>query len=122
MGGPSCGFAPVGARPPVTGMNDYIYVVRPARPGFAGGMTADEERVMDEHFAYLKAAQAAGILRLAGPCTDAAFGIVLFRAESEAAAQSFMAGDPAVRQGVMTAELHRFRVSLESGPGPADAS
>ena len=41
------------------------------------------------------------VVHLAGPATD------------ETVACSFMADDPAVRAGVMTAELHPFRVSLE---------
>ena len=93
----------------------FIYVIRPVRTGFAGGMTANEERLMDEHFDYLKSLLAAGALVMAGPCTDAAFGVVVFRAESEAAARTIMESDPAVRGGIATAELHPFRISLQSG-------
>jgi uncharacterized protein YciI len=92
----------------------FIYVIRPLRAGFAGGMSADGERLMDKHFDYLKALLAAGTLVMAGPCTDAAFGVVVFKAESEAAARAIMAGDPAVQGGIMQAELHPFRISLHS--------
>ena len=34
--------------------SSYIYLIRPKRPGFGAGMTSDEERVMDEHFEYLR--------------------------------------------------------------------
>jgi len=44
------------------------------------------------------------------------FGIVIFEVADETAARSFMADDPAVRAGVMIAELHPFRVSLEHLP------
>lgn len=70
---------------------------------------------MRAHFAYLKEALAGGILVLAGPCEDLAFGLVIFRADDEAAAREFMAADPAISEGIMTAELHPFRVSLIAG-------
>jgi uncharacterized protein len=41
---------------------------------------------------------------------------VIFEAADETVARSFMADDPAVRAGVMTAELHPFRVLLEHLP------
>lgn len=77
----------------------------------------DEQTIstMREHFAYLQEALAAGSLVLAGPCEDLAFGLVIFHAENEQAAQEFMEQDPAIREGIMTAELHPFRVSLITG-------
>ncbi len=41
---------------------------------------------------------------------------IRFRCDSEEAAAEFMRSDPAVQGGVMTAELHSFRVSLWAGP------
>lgn len=70
---------------------------------------------MGEHFAYLKELLAKGQLLMAGPCEDAAFGIVIFEADSAEAAEAIMRNDPAVAKGVMIAELHRFRVSLLRG-------
>ncbi len=90
----------------------FVYLIRPIRPGFAEGMTPPEEAVMDEHFAHLKRLLAEGRLVLAGPCLDTAFGIVILEAGSEAEAAELMSSDPAVRGGVMAAELHGFRVSL----------
>ena len=90
----------------------FVYVVRLVRPEAATDATAEEEAVLEQHFAYLQRALREGRLLLAGPCEDAAFGIVLFEASSEADAEAFMRGDPAVAQGVMRAELHAFRISL----------
>ena len=56
-----------------------------------------------------------GAMILAGPCEDLAFGLVIFQAEDDSAARAFMANDPAIRAGLMTAELHPFRVSLIAG-------
>lgn len=70
---------------------------------------------MGEHFAYLKELLSKGQLLMAGPCEDAAFGIVVFEAESAEAAETIMRSDPAVAKGVMIGELHPFRVSLLRG-------
>lgn len=90
----------------------FVYLLRPVRSGFGEAMTPREEAVSDEHFARLKRLLAEGRLVLAGPCLDGAFGIVILEANSEAEAAEIMRSDPAVRDGVMTAELHGFRVSL----------
>jgi uncharacterized protein YciI len=94
----------------------WIYVVHLTRPAAMASPTEDESAAIDHHFMRLQEACSAGTVRLAGPATDGAFGIVIFEAEDETAASTFMADDPAVRAGVMTAELHPFRVSLEHLP------
>jgi uncharacterized protein YciI len=86
--------------------------LRPVRPGFVEIMTPGEEAVVEEHFAHLQRLLAEGRLILAGPCLDGAFGVVILEATSEEEATTLMRADPAVREGVMTAELHAFRVSL----------
>jgi uncharacterized protein YciI len=93
----------------------FIYLLRPVRPGFVETMTPREEAVVEEHFAHLQRLLAEGRLILAGPCLDGTFGVVIFEATSEEEAASLMRADPAVRESVMTAELHAFRVSLRRG-------
>lgn len=95
--------------------NRYVYLIRAMRPAFRTEPTQEESTIMREHFAYLKSKFAAGELLLAGPCSDAAFGIVIFEAESEQAALEFMNNDPSVKQRVMGAELHEYRISLMKG-------
>ena len=100
----------------------FLYRIRPTRPDMlAGGPTEQEQRIVQAHFAYLQSLTAAGVVLVAGRTTteDAqAFGIVVFQAESQAAAERLMHGDPAVRDGVMSAELFPFRVALWSTRGP----
>lgn len=43
------------------------------------------------------------------------FGIVIFEADSEEEAKMIMDSDPAVLEGIMTAELHPYRVALMRG-------
>jgi uncharacterized protein YciI len=93
-------------------MTEYLYLIHPYRHGFFDAPTPEEEAIMDEHFTYLKTAADEGTVLLAGPCTDDTFGLVVFRAENEAAANAFMFADPSVKKNVMAAELHSMRVSI----------
>lgn len=93
-------------------MPEYLYLLHPYRHGFFEQPTPEEAAIMEEHFAYLQQAAAAGRLLLAGPCLDDTFGLVVFRAENDEAANAFMFADPSVRENVMAAELHPLRVSL----------
>ena len=93
-------------------MTEYLYLIHPYRHGFFDTPTPVEEAVLDEHFTYLKKAAESGTVLLAGPCTDDTFGLVVFRAENEAAANAFMFNDPSVKKNVMVAELHPIRISI----------
>ena len=93
-------------------MPTYIYIIHPYRHRFFDDPTPEEQTVMDEHFNYLKKAAAAGTVILAGPCTDDTFGLCVFRAANDDAANAFMFNDPSVKQNVMAAELHPIRVSV----------
>jgi len=90
---------------------EFIYVLKLARSRSKELSPADEA-VVEKHFDRLKKALADGKLIFAGPCEDKAFGVVVFRAQSSEDAEKFMKDDPAVEQGIMTAELHPFHVSL----------
>ncbi len=100
-------------------MNQFAYVLRPSRPKMlTEGPTEGEARLVGEHFAYLQGLLAAGSLRLAGRATDSGertFGIVIFEAGDSAAAAALMAADPAVKGGVMGAELFPFNIALMAG-------
>ncbi len=77
--------------------------------------TPEDKAAVDRHLANFKAAVQSGQLILAGRTResgDKTFGIAIFEAADEAAAQKFMETDPAVVAGVMTAELHPFAVVL----------
>lgn len=98
---------------------EFLYVLRPVRIGMVSdGPTAAEGVVLHSHFAYLECLTAAGVVTLAGRTLTQdphTFGIVVFRAASEEGAREVMENDPAVREGVMTAELYPFRVALLRG-------
>lgn len=75
-------------------------------------MSPKEEAIINAHFERLKKALGEENLILAGPSLDGEFGIIIFRAQSREQAEKFVNNDPAVNGGIMTAELHPFRVSL----------
>jgi uncharacterized protein YciI len=94
----------------------YLYKIQPVRPDMlTDGPTPEEERLADEHFEYLKGLAAQGVVILAGRTqnTDASsFGIIIFKAESDAAARALVANDPAVKHRVFRAELYPYRIAL----------
>lgn len=93
-------------------MPTFIYMLRTKGRNYIDEATPEEEARLSEHFEYLQRALEEGRLVLAGPCEDGEFGVVIFQAATDEAAVEFMQSDPAVRHGLMTAELHPFRVSL----------
>ena len=95
-------------------MPEYLYLIRPFREGFFQESTPEEDKTMEEHFQYLKQATEMGEVLLAGPCLDDTFGLIVFQAQDDAAARTFMHNDPSVKANVMLAELHPMRVSLRA--------
>ncbi|MCX5971392.1 MAG: YciI family protein [Coprothermobacterota bacterium] len=91
---------------------EFIYLLRLSRAEAFAAPTPEEEASIEAHFQHLQEAQRQGCLVLAGPCLDGAFGVVILHASSSEEACAFMESDPAVRDGVMKAELHPFHVSL----------
>ena len=102
-------------------MPEFLYTVRPTRPTMLiDGPTDEETSILARHAAYIEQLAAAGVVELAGRTQntdDTAFGIVVFRADSETAARRVMLEDPAVKYGVMEATLFPYRVAYR-GPRP----
>jgi uncharacterized protein len=96
-------------------MPDYIYLIHPLRHGFFDSPTPQEEAVMKAHYEYLNKATVEGAVLLAGPCLDETFGVVVFKAENDESARTFMLNDPSVENNVMIAELHPLKISLMKG-------
>jgi uncharacterized protein len=95
----------------------YIYVVRLA-PRFhdESAWTKEDHAMAQRHFERLKAAAEHGPVILAGRTEEPAektFGIVIFEAPDAASARAFMENDPAVKGGLMTAELHPYMIAVQ---------
>ncbi len=97
-------------------MKQWIYRIQPVRLELlvAGG-SAEEEAILAQHFSYLKQLSDAGVVQLAGRTLLAdyhSFGLVMFRAEDEAAALAIMHNDPGVKARLFRAELFPWRSAL----------
>ena len=77
--------------------------------------TEEENQIVSDHFKRLQKGIEDGIVILAGRTLNSdksGFGIVIFNAESDAQAETYMNQDPAVVKRVMTANLFPYRVAL----------
>ena len=96
---------------------EFIYVLRLVpRLYDSKNWTKEDNAALERHFIRFQEATKSGQLILAGRTKepgDKTFGIAIFRASDEAAAQKFMESDPAVVAKLMTAELHPFAVALQ---------
>jgi uncharacterized protein YciI len=97
-------------------MPQYLYRIQPFRPQMlTEGPTDEEARITGQHFEYLKGLMAEGVVILAGRTTNtdySSFGIVIFNAESDAAARAIMENDPAIINRVMRGEVFPYRMAL----------
>ena len=78
------------------------------------GPTDEESSIISEHFDYLKSLTKQGVVLVFGRTQNddtSTFGITIFRAESDDVARSIMNNDPAVKKGIMRAELFPYRVA-----------
>ena len=95
---------------------EYIYVLK-LIPSLIdpGNWTDKDNDIVSRHFTRLQTLLEEKVLILAGRTLnddETTFGIVIFRAEDDASAQDLMTHDPAVKEGIMTAELFPYSVAL----------
>jgi uncharacterized protein YciI len=86
-----------------------------------GEWTKADNEAVEAHFMRLKALTEQGKVILAGRTLteDASgFGIIILEVAGEAEAREVMVGDPAVKAGVMTAQLFPYRVALMRAAEP----
>jgi len=101
-------------------VTEYLYKIQPTRLEMVTqGPSPDEAALVAQHLAYLQGLAAQGVVVLAGRTLNAderTFGVVIFRASSEQAARSIMNNDPAVKNGIMRAELYPYRIAVMATP------
>jgi uncharacterized protein YciI len=97
-------------------MPTYLYKIQVVRPAMlSDGPTAEESDVTSQHFEYLKDLEQKGIVILAGRTQNddySSFGIVIFNAESDDAAQAIVDNDPVVKKRIMRAELYPYSIAI----------
>lgn len=77
--------------------------------------TDQDNKVIEEHFASLQKLHQERKLLLAGPTLNELkerVGIAVLEVDSEEEAMELMNDDPAVKKGIMTAELLPFRAAI----------
>jgi uncharacterized protein YciI len=103
-------------------MEHFIYRITPTRLGMlTDGPTERESAIAEQHFDYLQRLTEAGTVLMAGRTLNAderTFGIVVFAAASPEQAAEVVENDPAMRQGIMRAELFPYRIALWFGQRP----
>jgi uncharacterized protein YciI len=97
-------------------MKQYIYTLKLIQRLYDdSNWTNLENQIVVEHLSNLERLLNSGQLILAGrtlDMDDSMFGIVIFEAETDELAEVIMLEDPAVKAGIMIAELHPYRVAL----------
>lgn len=96
----------------------FIYVLK-LLPEYQNKNNWNDEtnKIISTHFNYLKQLKEDGQIILVGK-TDYGvdnplnFGIVIFHAQDRESAEILMNNDPAIRNKIMTAELHPFSHAL----------
>lgn len=95
----------------------YIYFLRLVpRLRENGNWTEEDNAIVRPHFRHLQALLESGQLILAGRTQDDdPMGIVIIKASSREEAEGLMRSDPAVAEGIMTAQLRPYQVALMGG-------
>jgi uncharacterized protein len=93
----------------------WLVLLRPARPELPETPTEEEAQIVGEHFAYLQSVCAAGKLVVAGPShveIGDTIGVCVYDVEDEAEVRAIVGADPAIVNGVMTAEVRPLRIAV----------
>lgn len=98
-------------------MNQFLYILRLVpRLHDDSAWTEPDQQAVHRHLEYLQSAARERKVILAGRTLESGaqtFGLVILEAPDEPQARTFMQEDPGVRGGIMTAELHPYRVAVE---------
>lgn len=96
--------------------SEFLYVIRPTRLEMVTDIpTSEEVEILSRHAAYLERLTENGTVVLYGRTQnrdDTTFGVVIFRARDETEAGRIMGNDPAVKEGIMRAELYPYRITM----------
>ena len=103
----------------MTERKQYLYRIQPARADMLSlGATLEEANIIDQHEQYLGRLLAEGRLIHAGRTLNedaSSFGIVIFEAPDDQAANEIMLNDPAVIKGVFNAWLFPYNTTYRRG-------
>lgn len=104
-------FAAEGEKP-MHQSEQYFVQLLGTREGWPENMTPEEEKVMTEHFYYLKDLIRRKKVLLAGPVFDPVFGLIILSVESKEEAVALADNDPSVKAGLHTYKMQLMRAAL----------
>ena len=92
----------------------FLVILRPVRDEMPFEPTEEEGRVVSAHYEYLVSLRNEGKLVVAGPSIvhGDTIGIGVLDVESKTEADAIVAADPAITNGVMTAEIRPMRIAV----------
>jgi uncharacterized protein YciI len=93
----------------------FFSVIKPYREDFITNPKEGEEKIMSDHFLYLKSLLKMKKLYLADPTLipEDPFGIIIFETETEEEAKNLLENDPSVKAGIQKIkDLRPIRLSL----------
>ncbi len=93
----------------------FVLLYRPG-PAWIEGKPVSEQPLR-EHLDYLSGLYQTGTLLMAGPFTDDTGGLGILNVASQDEAENILSRDPAVIEGVLTAELHLWDIVIKGASG-----
>ncbi|MHA1986930.1 MAG: YciI family protein [Promethearchaeota archaeon] len=93
----------------------FYAVIKPYRKDFIIKPKEEEEKLMGDHFQYLKHLLNEKKLFLAGPTLipDDPFGLIIFETETEEEARRLLEDDPSIKAGIQKiSDFRPIRLSL----------
>jgi len=94
----------------------FLLRIEPVRKVFTLlNMTADERKIVQEHFLYLKSLHAEGKVALAAQVFDpkGLWGLIIVNAADAEAARAILDADPTIKTGMFRGEVMPTRVVLD---------
>lgn len=90
----------------------YSLLFKPTRDKFLHTITEEKQRIVGEHFMYLKALMEEKKLLFAGRTASASFGIAVFNVLDERTLLQIVKKDPCVINGIFSYETDSFSFAL----------
>jgi len=93
----------------------FFGIIKPTRDDFIVNPTKEDNKIMGEHFHYLKDLLTKGKLVLAGPILNEKkpMGILIFECGTLKEAEALLKNDPSVKAGIQIVKtLEPFKLSL----------
>jgi len=99
----------------MTKINHYYAIIKPYRQDFITNPKENEDKIMGDHYCYLKSLLKQKKLFFAGPTLipEDPFGLIILETETAEEAKNLLESDPSIKAGIQKIEdLRPIRLSL----------